>query len=244
MDAKVGGHAITPRQGMPVEIQALWHNALRIMGDLAGRLRDEEAERRYRELADRAQTSFNAIFWNEQTGGLFDVIDGGNRDGSVRPNQIFALSLTHPLVTGERAGHILEIVERELLTPRGLRSLSPSDRSYRPRYEGGVWERDSAYHQGTVWSWLLGPHITAYVRCNERSETARARAAEWLRAFEPHLDEACIGQISEIFDGAEPHLPRGCAAQAWSVGEILRAAVEDVFGSTFTTRQELPHLGR
>jgi predicted glycogen debranching enzyme len=243
MDAKVDGKPITPRQGMPVEIQALWYNALRIMQGLAIKLKDDSAERLYRELADQAQANFNAIFWNEDAGCLFDVIDGDKKDSSIRPNQILALSLTHPIFGGSKADKILETVERELLTSRGLRTLAPSSPAYRAYYRGGVPERDSSYHQGTVWPWLLGPFVTAYVRHHGSSGAARKQAQKWLTGIEDHLDEACIGQISEIFDAVEPHTARGCVAQAWSVGEILRATVEDVLGST-PQAQEASDVGR
>ena len=243
MDAKVGDCAITPRQGMPVEIQALWYNALRIMQSFALTLKDSAAEQEFGRLADRAQSSFKALFWNERAGCLFDVIDGEQRDARIRPNQIFTLSLTYPLAPSEWAESILNTVEKELLTSRGIRSLAPSDAAYRPHYSGGVWERDSAYHQGTVWSWLLGPFITAYMRSHGHSDAARERAKEWLGGIEAHLDEACISQISEIFDAAEPFTPRGCAAQAWSVGEILRATVEDVLRSTRLSKETLDTRG-
>ena len=221
MDAKIGDYAVTPRKGMPVEIQALWYNALRTMEDL-------EPSGRFSAMAETAKQSFDELFWNEATGCLYDLIDGDTRDASIRPNQIFAVSLTHPLVTGERARRVVERVERDLLTPRGLRSLAPSDPHYRPRYEGDPWSRDTAYHQGTVWAWLFGPFITAYLRVHENCPSAREQAKKWLYGFEDHLREAGLGQISEIFDGDPPYTPRGCIAQAWSVAEILRAVIEDL----------------
>jgi predicted glycogen debranching enzyme len=224
MDAKVGDYVVTPRQGMPVEIQALWYNALRTMESLAVHLNDTASAKRYCEMAGRAQQAFD-LFWNADAGCLYDVIDGDRRDGSIRPNQILALSLTYPILTGERARHVVERVERDLLTPRGLRSLAAGDSRYRSRYEGNPWSRDTAYHQGTVWSWLLGPFITAYLRVNQHSVPARAKANEWLGGIQDHLLEAGLGQISEIFDADAPHTPRGCIAQAWSIGEILRAAI-------------------
>jgi predicted glycogen debranching enzyme len=231
MDAKVGDWVVTPRHGKAVEIQALWYNALRIMEDFAGRFGDDSAGRRYGEMAARAEAAFDAQFWNEEAACLYDVVSDDARDGSIRPNQIFALSLAHPLVTGEKARRVLDVVERELLTPYGLRSLSPRDPQYRGRYEGGPWSRDGAYHQGTVWPWLMGPFITAYVRAHGGTAEARSRAAQWLRPLEEHLRDAGLGQISEIFDGDPPHYPCGCIAQAWSVAELLRACVEDVFVS-------------
>lgn len=230
MDAKIGDRPITPRKGMPVEIQALWYNALLTMKDFAIHRNDNAASQKFGALAERAKESFENLFWNESAACLFDVVDGEMRDASIRPNQIFAVSLTYPILTGERAARVLERVERDLLTPRGLRSLSRDDPHYHGHYQGPPWIRDAAYHQGAVWSWLLGPFATAYLRVHEYSTPAREKAEGWLRSFEEHLREAGLGQISEIFDGDAPHTPRGCIAQAWSVGEILRALVEDVLG--------------
>ena len=182
-----------------------------------------------RELAERARSSFRDQFWNQDAGCLFDVVNGTDRDASIRPNQIFAVSLAHSMLEDDRAANVVKVVERELLTPVGLRSLSPRDPNYRPRYEGGVVSRDSAYHQGTVWPWLIGPFITAYVKVNGRTDTARKQAGEWLAGLRDHLQTAGLGQISEIADGDPPHRPAGCIAQAWSVAEALRASVEDVF---------------
>jgi glycogen debranching enzyme len=178
-------------------------------------------------MADKACASFNALFWNEQLGCLYDVINGDIRDASIRPNQVIAISLTNTMVSKERATSMLRVVERELLTPRGLRTLSPSDPNYIGRYEGGPRSRDGAYHQGTVWPWLMGPYITAYVRTFGR-DAGRKFATLWLENFQQHMHEACLGQVSEIFDGDAPHAPRGCVAQAWSVAELLRAMVEDI----------------
>jgi predicted glycogen debranching enzyme len=228
MDAKVGDWVVTPRHGKPVEIQALWYNALRIMEDLASRFGAADQSARYAALADRTRESFNAQFWNDSKDCLYDVVDGDMRDGSMRPNQVIAASLPYTMLSPERARRMLEAVRRELFTPLGLRSLSPYDPRYRGRYEGDVWSRDSAYHQGTVWAWLMGPFITAWVKAHGRSEEAREEAGRWLREFSEHLRDAGLGQISEIFDGDAPHTPRGCVAQAWSVAELLRAAVEDV----------------
>lgn len=226
MDAKVGDWVVTPRHGKPVEIQALWYNALRVMQDLAGRFEGPNAKQEYGAMANKTRASFNNLFWNEQAGCLYDVINGELRDATIRPNQVIAISLMNTMVPKERAVSILDVVERELLTPRGLRTLSPSDPNYVGRYEGGPRSRDGAYHQGTVWPWLMGPYITAYSKTFGR-EAGRRFAATWLENFQPHLNEACLGQISEIFDGDAPQTPRGCVAQAWSVAELLRAVVED-----------------
>jgi glycogen debranching enzyme len=181
-------------------------------------------------MATVASWSFNRLFWNENTGCLYDVVNGAPPDPAIRPNQIFAVSLTHSILSPERAKAVVEKVQEHLLTPYGLRSLAPSDPHYRGRYLGGPVERDGAYHQGTVWPWLLGPFITAYVKVNGGSDAARRQAAEWLAPLKSHLADGGLGHISEIFDGDAPQQPRGCIAQAWSVAEVLRALVEDVHG--------------
>ncbi|HEV7507369.1 MAG TPA: amylo-alpha-1,6-glucosidase [Thermoanaerobaculia bacterium] len=224
MDARVGDQVITPRAGKPVEIQALWTNAQWILArllELAGRAADaEELDRRSLE----ARRRFADLFWNESAGYLYDVIDGGNKDASLRPNQLIALALPFPLLDDDRAVRVLAAVEEKLLTPFGLRTLSPDDSRYRSVCTGAPWERDSAYHQGTVWPWLLGPYLTALVRL--RGDEGQRQGRERLAGLRVHLGEAGIGSISEIFDGDPPHAPRGCIAQAWSVAELLRAAVE------------------
>jgi predicted glycogen debranching enzyme len=227
MDAKVGDWVVTPRHGKPVEIQALWYNALRVMEHLAGKFDDVSAKQQYGAMADKARASFNEMFWNEQAGCLYDVVNGADRDASIRPNQVMAISLANSMLSKERAASILRVVERELLTPRGLRTLSPADPNYIGRYEGGPSSRDGAYHQGTVWPWLMGPYISAYFK-TFGDQAGRDFATQWIESFQTHLHEACLGQISEIFDGDAPHTPRGCVAQAWSVSELLRALVEDV----------------
>jgi len=228
MDAKVGDWVVTPRHGKPVEIQALWYNALRVMEHLAGKFGEKDNEHEWARNAERAQKSFNSQFWNEDAGCFYDVVNDGYRDSSIRPNQVIAISLRHSMVAKAKAKSALRVVERELLTPCGLRTLSPKDTQYRGRYEGGQWNRDGAYHQGTVWPWLMGPYISAYLK-TFGANAGRKIATEWLNDFQQHLEEACLGQVSEIFDGDSPHLPRGCVAQAWSVAELLRAAIEDVY---------------
>jgi glycogen debranching enzyme len=218
---------VTPRHGKPVEIQALWYNALRVMEHLARRFNEPNAKDEYGSIANKALASFNEMFWNEQTGCLYDVVNGENRDASIRPNQVIAISLANTMLSKERAVSALRVIERELLTPRGLRTLSPKDPNYIGRYEGGPTKRDGAYHQGTVWPWLMGPYITAYTKTFGK-KAARKFASTWLENFQDHLHEACLGQVSEIFDGDAPHAPRGCVAQAWSVAELLRAIIEDV----------------
>src|SRR5262249_25422183 len=227
MDARVDGREVTPRTGKAVEIQALWYNALCVMEHLADKFGDGEGEKRYDRLAARAKQSFNELFWNEATGCLFDVVEGDARDGSIRTNQILAVSLPHTMLSREKADQVMAVVERDLLTPYGLRSLSPNDSQYCGRYEGGPSKRDGVYHQGTVWAWLMGPFITAYLKVNGTGKKGREQAARWLDAFYGHLNDAGLGQVSEVFDGDGPHHPGGCIAQAWSVAELLRAAAED-----------------
>ena len=228
MDAKVGDWVVTPRRGKPVEIQALWYNTLCVMENLAQHFRDDAGAKRYRNMATVASWSFNRLFWNEKTGCLYDVTNGAPPDPSIRPNQIFAVSLPYSMLSSERSKRVVEKVQEHLLTPYGLRSLSPDDAQYHGRYTGGPHERDGAYHQGTVWPWLMGPFITAYMKVNQYSEAARIQAAAWLEPLKRHLQDAGLGHISEIFEGDAPHRPCGCVAQAWSVAEVLRAYVEDV----------------
>jgi predicted glycogen debranching enzyme len=238
MDAKVGDWVVTPRRGKPVEIQALWYNALCIMEDLARRFGDDAGQKRYRNMAAMASWAFNRLFWNKKENCLYDVVNGGPPDPSIRPNQIFAVSLLYTMLSPERARSVVEKVREHLLTPYGLRSLAPSDPQYRGRFTGGPAERDGAYHQGTVWAWLLGPFITAYVKVNGASDASRGQAAEWLLPLKDHLSDAGLGHISEAFDGDAPYRPGGCIAQAWSVAEVLRAYVEDVKGIRPAARTE------
>jgi predicted glycogen debranching enzyme len=219
MDAKVGDWVVTPRIGKPVEIQALWLNVLKIGGELTG---EHEA------LLARGRESFARRFWNAKAGCLYDVVDAdhvpGRVDDTVRPNQILAVGgLPEAVLAGDRARMVMDVVERRLLTPLGLRTLAPDAPGYCPRYEGDVRQRDGAYHQGTVWPWLLGPFVEAWV--NVRGGEPEVRAEARRRFLEPllrHLDEAGLGHISEIADADPPHTPRGCPFQAWSVGEALR----------------------
>jgi glycogen debranching enzyme len=193
------------------------------MENFAERFADVTLQRRYDDLASRCQWSFNRLFWNENDGCLYDVVNGGPPDASIRPNQVFAVSLPYTMLPDDKAESVVEVVERELLTPVGLRTLARSDRNYRPHYEGGPWERDSAYHQGTVWPWLLGPFVSAYIKVHGNTAETRSHCAALLQPLRSHLREVGLGQISEIFDADPPHLPRGCFAQAWSVAEILKA---------------------
>jgi predicted glycogen debranching enzyme len=228
MDAKFGDWVVTPRIGKAVEINALWHFALERMAAWARTLGQPPAAEAYAGEAQRVRESFIRSFWSEDAGYLYDVIDGpdgeldarGRRvDSSLRPNQIFAVSLTSGLLDARRARAVVNACSRELLTPVGLRSLSPRHADYAGTYAGGPRERDAVYHQGTVWSWLLGPFVLAHYRVYADAAQAHAQLA----GLAPHLGEACLGTISEIFDGDAPYAPRGCVAQAWSVAETLRA---------------------
>ncbi len=228
MDARVGDWVVTPRIGKPVEIQALWYNALCVMENLAFKFGDSSTGKHFADMAERAKSSFNQQFWNEAAGCLIDVANGNDRDASIRPNQIFAVSLPHSMLDLDQARQIVSVVERELLTPVGLRTLSPSDPNYIGTYQGDMRNRDGAYHQGTVWPWPMGAFICAYLKVNRQSKAAHKQARKWLDGFQAHFNEAGLGQVSEIFDGNAPHLPKGCIAQAWSVAELLRVAVEEV----------------
>jgi len=222
MDAKVDDRVVTPRDGKPVEIQALWYNALRILSALAALAGEAEAEvDRWRAQAKAAAESFEH-FWNPDAGCLHDLIrDDGTPDPAVRPNQLLALSLSHPLLSGPRARSVVDVAFRELYTPYGLRSLSPREPAYQGRYEGSRPERDAVYHQGTVWAWLMGPFIRAYLHAYGRKRETLEHARRLLEPLLAHLGESCLGSVAEIFDGDAPHLPRGCVAQAWSVAELL-----------------------
>ena len=229
MDAKIGDWVVTPRTGKAVEIQALWYNALRTMEEFAGRFGDQVNKKLYANLAAAVEATFNRVFWNEEAGCLYDVVGDGEADDSIRPNQIIAVSLFHSMLPADRARAVVDVVERELLTPYGLRTLSRSHPKYAGHYGGGPVQRDSVYHQGTVWPWLLGPYISAVLRVSDHSESTRKRVLDSLAPIREHLSQAGLGQVSEVFDGDSPHNPGGCFAQAWSIGEIMRALCEGVF---------------
>jgi predicted glycogen debranching enzyme len=224
MDAKVGDWVVTPRIGKPVEVQALWFNAL-----LAGAALPGTDAPRWRALAERCGSSFAERFWNAKRGCLFDVVDADHRSGAVdaaiRPNQVLAVGgLPRALLDADRARSIVNEVEGQLWTPLGLRSLAPGEPGYSAHYRGNLRERDSAYHQGTVWPWLTAAFVDAFVRARGGTQAAKKTARErFLPALTRHLDEAGIGHVSEIADGGPPHRPRGCPFQAWSVGELIRA---------------------
>jgi predicted glycogen debranching enzyme len=225
MDAKVGDWVVTPRRGKAVEINALWYNALRLLeGWLRKVDRTSEADG-LKAHAEKAKKSFNERFWNEESGFLYDVIDGenGKADPSCRPNQLFAISLDYPILDESRWKAVVRVAQERLLTPVGLRSLAPGEPDYKPKYDGDLRSRDAAYHQGTVWAWLIGPFIDAWLRVNP-GDTQTARG--FLKAFETGQRSACVSSISEVFDAEAPFKPRGCCAQAWSIAEVLRCFVK------------------
>jgi predicted glycogen debranching enzyme len=224
MDAKYGDTSFTPRIGKPVEIQALWYNALMSMNEFSLLAGKNDQSRRYTEMATIAKESFNGQFWNEDLKCLYDVVNGREFDSSIRPNQIFAVSLKHSMLDSTRAESVVQTVKEHLYTPLGLRSLSPEDARFVGVYTGSPEKRDSAYHQGPVWGWLIGAFVEAYRNTHRQSETD-AIVAAIREAFQRHLHESMVGQVSEIFDGDHPHRPRGCAAQAWSVAELLRLGI-------------------
>jgi predicted glycogen debranching enzyme len=230
MDAKVGDWVVTPRRGKAVEINALWYNALRLTAEWLEMVGDRSGDRsRLVEQADLAYASFQRRFWNADLNCLYDVVDSPEEkdgqlvnprnDPSIRPNQVIALALKYPVLAQEKWKAVLEVVKNELLTPVGLRSLSPHDKNYKAKYDGDLLTRDAAYHQGTVWAWLIGPFCNAWLRtCPNDTSSLQS----FLKGFEQHLDEDGVGTISEIFDAEPPFIPRGCMAQAWSVAEVLR----------------------
>jgi predicted glycogen debranching enzyme len=223
MDAKVGDWVVTPRRGKAVEINALWYNALRLLaGWVQGELGDSAAAP-LSARADHVRTSFNTRFWNSDGGYLYDVVDGESGDDSAcRPNQLLAMSLSHAVLAEEHWASVLAVVLERLVTPLGLRTLAPGHPDYKAMYDGDLRARDAAYHQGTVWPWLIGPFVDAWLRAHPGD---RAHTRQLLDGFWSHLNEACVGSISEIFDAEPPFTPRGCIAQGWSVAEVLRAYV-------------------
>ena len=223
MDAKVDDWVVTPRRGKAVEINALWYNALRLLAGWVA-AEDPAAAAGLEARADQVRASFNRRFWYREGGYLYDVVDGEQGDDAAcRPNQVLAISLKHPVLNPDRWQHVLDLMTERLLTPVGLRSLAPGHPDYKPQYYGDLRARDAAYHQGTVWAWLAGPYVDAWLKVRPH-DVAGARRA--LSGFVTHLDEACVGSISEIFDAEAPYTPRGCMAQAWSVAEVLRCWVK------------------
>ncbi len=226
MDVRVGDWVATPRHGKPVEINALWYHALCLMEEWATRFGEDGSH--YAALAAHAKESFTKEFWNEKDGCLYDVVDGLEGDATLRPNQIYAVSLPHRMLDADKEKEIVDKVYEKLYAKTGLRSLSPDDKEYHPTYEGCLDKRDHAYHQGTSWGFLLGGFLTAYVHVYGTSKEVIKQADAMLDATREQFYHGCIGSIAEIFDGDEPHTSRGCYAQAWSVGEILRAYTEDI----------------
>lgn len=232
MDAKIGDWVVTPRIGKPVEINALWHEALRVGAEWAGRIDQPEDAAGWSRLAERCAESFDRRFWNPVGDCLHDVVDcdhrPGTADDALRPNQLLAISLKHPVLAEKKWRRVVDTVREQLLTPMGLRTLAADHPCYRGAYQGDQPARDAAYHQGTVWPWLLGPMISAFVRAHAAAPDARIMARSFLYGLETHLEQAGIGGVSEVADGEEPHAPGGCPWQAWSVAEPLRALMEDV----------------
>jgi predicted glycogen debranching enzyme len=226
MDAKVGDWVVTPRRGKAVEINALWHNALRLLAEWTSEEdagNDQEAEALV-ERAEKVRQSFNRRFWYDEGGYLYDIVDGERGDDpACRPNQLLSFSLKYPALDEDKWKPVLDVVTDRLLTPVGLRSLAPGHPDYKPTYDGDLRSRDAAYHQGTVWAWLIGPFIDAWLKVYPGQYQ---RARRFLDGFEGRLSEACVGSISEIFDAEGNYSPRGCVAQAWSVAEVLRCYVK------------------
>lgn len=224
MDAKYDGVSFTPRCGKAVEVNALWYNALCLCAQFYAE-RDVENARHYKSMADKVKVSFCELFWNEKTGYLNDCISpDGTVDSSLRPNQIFAVSLGFSPLSPQQQASVVDVVQKELLTPYGLRTLNVKDDRYKGIYTGPQQQRDEAYHQGTVWPWLIGPFVESFLKVNDYNKKSKKKAAEFIQPLMQHLTEqGCIGSISEIFDGDAPHKPRGCIAQAWSVAELIRA---------------------
>ena len=231
MDARIGDFVVTSRHGCPVEVNALWYNALMIFSQIAVELQgDTEGTE---QLAEKVKESFKACFLNEK-GYLADVYTDENRqDNEVRPNQLYALSLPFSLLEKQEEEQVVAMVEEQLLTPLGLRSLSSQSTDFRPVYGGNAWSRDTAYHQGTVWAFLLGEYYLAYLKVNNRSEKAKKQVEKHISGLKDHFyNDACILGLSEIFDGKAPQHGKGCAHQAWSVAQLLRVILnEGLFGT-------------
>jgi predicted glycogen debranching enzyme len=215
---------VTPRRGKAVEINALWYNALRLIEKWAGEKYGQDKAKVYGDTAEKVRESFNKRFWYAGGKYLYDVVDGDKGDDAAfRPNQVIAISLPNTVLDKKHWADVMHLVEEKLLTPVGLRSLSPGNADYKPKYFGDLRARDAAYHQGTVWAWLIGPYLDAYLKMHPDD---KAGARKKLEGFTMALDEACIGSISEIFDAEAPYTPRGCIAQAWSIAEVLRCWVK------------------
>jgi predicted glycogen debranching enzyme len=212
---------VTPRRGKAVEINALWYNALCVTAGWLETAGDTNRAKELLSVASAVSASFNARFWSPEIGYCLDIVDkeGGGHDASLRPNQLLAVSLPHPVLAEDKWESVVSAVRSQLLTPVGLRSLAPSDPDYQAHYDGDLHSRDAAYHQGTVWAWLIGPFLDAWLRVHPRDWDT---ASGFLAGFDGEMSESGIGTISEIFDAEPPFSPRGCVAQAWSVAEVLR----------------------
>jgi len=220
MDAKVHGQAVTPRYGKAVEVNALWYNALRVGAELAQHFgRSPESYARH---ADKVKAAFHGVFWSDECGCLYDYVAGDTVDARLRPNQILAVSLPHAVLEEDKWAAVVSVVREHLYTPYGLRTLAQSELGYRGKYAGTEEARDGAYHQGSLWPWLLGPFYEAYLKVNGFSSPALRKVRQALSVWKGHLHEAGLGNVSEVFDGDSPHIPGGCVAQAWSVAELLR----------------------
>ncbi|MCL2639880.1 MAG: hypothetical protein FWD53_03450, partial [Phycisphaerales bacterium] len=232
MDAKIGDWVVTPRHGKPVEINALWYSNLRIMSLVAERAGDSARAAVFGTLAEQVELVFESTYFNHKTNCLSDVIsddgNGGGADLSIRPNQLMAISLPFSPLSKKTQASVVSVCQNQLLTPMGMRTLAPRSAGYHGRCEGDQRTRDAAYHQGTAWPWLIGPFVTAYVKVHNGTPKARAEAKSFIDPFREHLKTTGLGSISEIADGDSPFSPRGCPAQAWSVGEVLRVYWEDV----------------
>jgi glycogen debranching enzyme len=232
MDAAVEGDMITPRAGKAVEIQALWYNTLKTMEFLANKFQEPNLREKYASMANQTSESFNLKFWNPQRNCLFDVINDKAPDASIRPNQIFAASLDFSMLDRAKSIKIIDVVTHELVTPYGLRTLSLDDPKFVGKYTGDRHSRDTAYHNGTIWPWLLGPYISAYLKARGYAPKSRKIAFEALvePLFKLGVGQGGLGTINEIYDCDAPNTPRGCISQAWSIAEPLRAYMEDVLG--------------
>jgi len=226
MDSQIGDWIVTPRSGKPVEVNALWYNALCILRDLAEEFAEREIQERYANLAEKVKASFLALFWNEKDGCLYDRVEDNFQDPTLRPNQLLALSLPHPLLTGDRAVSALTMVRKELCTTFGFRTLSQGSAQYEGLYRGDMMSREGATHQGTVWPWLIGPYADALRNVYGTTEAVKREMQQMIMPFIAHLQQVGLGTVSEMFDGDPPHEARGCVARAWSVAEILRVQWE------------------
>jgi predicted glycogen debranching enzyme len=240
MDAQIGDWVVTPRRGRTVELNALWFNALMTAGRLASKLGETAAARKWEELAQKVRASFNHRFWNADLNCCFDVVTDDGVDASIRPNQIFAISLPHAVLAAERHKAVIGRITEELLTPNGLRSLARREPGYRGHYAGNVVSRDGAQHQGSVYPWLLGPLAMAYLKTHGRSQDTTAKILQWIEPSLEYMEGEGLGQLCELFDGDSPHAPRGAIASALGAAEMLRTYVRDVLGISMLRTKPRP----